>query len=252
MAAKIVSVFNQAGGTAKTTLVHNLGFHLASRGHRVLLVDLDPQASLTTFCGLDPGALEKTIRDALLNEESPPIHETDGFDFVPSNVLLADCEQELFPAFKREERLKEVLSPLKRKYDWLLIDCPASLGLLSVNALVASTHLLVPIQTQFKAFIGTNSLLKTVGMVQQKLNKSLRFAGIVPTLHEETTHNRAVLEAIHSELSNVAPIFPPLPKAIILASASERGVPLALYSRAKKHKNLLDLFDKLAEAMEEL
>jgi len=246
---KIIPFFNQAGGCSKTTLVQNVGYHLGERGNRVLLVDLDPQASLTSFCGLDPATLEKTLYNSLSKEEPLPIHsDLDGFDLVSSNILLAECEQELVLALKREERLKAV----RRKYDFILIDCPPSLGLLSLIALVTGTHVLVPIQTHYKAFIGTGSLLKTVKMVQTRLNKSLKVAGFVPTLHEETKLNRAVLAAIHEQLASVAPILPPLPKAIVLAEASEKGVPLAIHSRAKKTQHLLDLFDKLAGELEEL
>jgi chromosome partitioning protein len=250
---KIIPFFNQAGGCSKTTLVQNVGYHLGERGNRVLLVDLDPQASLTSFCGLDPATLEKTLYNSLSKEEPLPIHsDLDGFDLVSSNILLAECEQELVLALKREERLKDVLAPVRRKYDFILIDCPPSLGLLSLIALVTGTHVLVPIQTHYKAFIGTGSLLKTVKMVQTRLNKSLKVAGFVPTLHEETKLNRAVLAAIHEQLASVAPILPPLPKAIALAEASEKGVPLAKHSRAKKTQHLLDWFDKLAYELEEL
>jgi chromosome partitioning protein len=250
---KIITVFNQAGGCCKTTLVQNVGYHLSYRGLRVLLIDLDPQASLTSFCGLDAGRLDKTLYNALSKGEALPIKENiGGFDLVPANILLAECEQELVLALKREERLKEVLAPVRRKYDFIVIDCPPSLGLLSLIGLVASTHVLVPIQTQYKAFIGTGSLLKTVNLVQTRLNKSLKIAGFVPTLHEDTKLNRSVLQAIQEQLASKAPIFPPLPKAIALAEASERGVPLAIHSQAQRVRPLLDWFDKLAYDLENL
>lgn len=251
---KIISVFNQAGGVAKTTVTHNLGYHLVERGHRVLLVDIDPQASLTMFMGLDPSELETTMYDALSNEEPPHIEkDLSGLDLAPSNLLLANSEQELILTVQREYRLKTILSPVRRRYDYILIDCPPSLGILSLISLVASTHVLVPIETQYKAFMGTDSLLKTVGMVRQKLNKSLKIAGFLPTKHlARNSLNREVLEAMHEQLSSIAPVFSPLPEATALAVASKKGVPLAVYSRASRNQPILEVFDELAEAMESL
>ncbi len=250
---KVISVFNQAGGVGKTTVVQNLGERLAARGNRVLLFDFDPQASLTLFCGFDPTGLEKTPREALLEDAPLQIEPyRENLDLVATNILLADCEQELFTEIKREERLKDALAPVRRKYDFILIDCPPSFGLLLLNALTASTHVLVPIETQFKSFMGVNSLLRTVGSVQSRLNKNLRIAGIFPTIHKNRRHNNAVLAAIREQLTEVAPIFPPLPEASVFAEASERGLALAEYTRAKKYQHLIELFDQIAEAMEEL
>lgn len=251
---KIISSFNQAGGVAKTTLTHNLGFHLADRGNRVLLVDLDPQASLTMFMGLEPAERDKTIHSALSKDEPLPIEEglEGGLDLTPSNILLADCEQELMFALQRELKLKQVLAPVRKKYDFILIDCPPSLGLLSLIALVASTHVLVPIETQYKAFKGTDSLLKTISKVQ-RLNKSLKIAGFVPTKYSSrNTLDQQVLEAIREQLSPLAPVFPPVPTATSLAVASKQGLPLGLCSGRSKNQHILELFDKLAEAMEQL
>lgn len=178
--AKVISIFNQAGGVSKSTVTHNLGYHLAIREHRVLLVDMDPQASLTTFMGLEPPDLERTMYDALSKEEPLPIEkDLSGLDLAPSNILLADCEQELVLALKREERLKEALAPVRKKYDFILIDCPPSLGLLSLISLVASNHVLVPIETQYKAFKGTDSLNPVeetegiLGLLALKLEKTV-------------------------------------------------------------------------------
>lgn len=254
MAAKIIALFNQAGGVSKTTVTHNLGYHLLDRGHRVLLVDLDPQASLTTFMGLEPPDLEKTLYDALSKDEPLQVHkDLKGGDLAPANILLANSEQELIFAVQRELRLKDVLAPVKKRYDFILIDCPPSLGILSLIGLVAATHVLVPIETQYKAFKGTDSLLKTVARVQQKLNKALRIAGFVPTKHAaRNTLNRQILEAMEEQLSPLAPVFPPLPAATALADAAKKGLPLALSSGSAKHQPLLDLFDQLAAAMEAL
>jgi chromosome partitioning protein len=252
--AKVISIFNQAGGVSKSTVTHNLGYHLATRKHGVLVVDMDPQASLTTFMGLEPPDLKRTMYDALSKEEPLPIEkDLDGLDLAPSNILLADCEQELVLALKREERLQEALAPVRKKYDFILIDCPPSLGLLSLISLVASNHVLVPIETQYKAFKGTDSLLKTISKVQIRLNKSLRIAGFLPTKYaSRNSLDRQVLLAMQKQLSPLAPVFSPIPTATSLALASKKGVPLALCSGSSRNQPILALFDELAEAMEEV
>jgi chromosome partitioning protein len=125
----VISLFNQAGGVGKSTLTQNLGYHLSLRHHKILLVDIDPQASLTTFMGLEPADLEKTIYDALVSEQDEPLplhRDLHGMDLAPANILLANAEQELIFAELREFRLKEVLGPLLDNYDFILIDCPPS------------------------------------------------------------------------------------------------------------------------------
>lgn len=253
----IIAFFNQAGGVGKTTLTQNLGYHLYQRGHRVLLVDLDPQGSLTTFMGLEPADLEKTIYEALVrsdeDEDSPlPIHlDSYGLDLVPANILLANAEQELIFAELREFRLKQVLAPMLDNYDFILIDCPPSLGILSHISLVASTHVLVPIQCQFKALKGTDSLLKTVARVRKRLNKDLKLAGFVPTMYSMSNAlDNRILESIQEQLLTIATVFPPMPRATAVAEAAEQGKPLALCPN--KHQITLRLFDELAIAMEEL
>ena len=179
---KIIAVFNQAGGVAKTTLTQNLGYHLAQRKHRVLLIDMDPQASLTIFMGLEPRELEGTLYDALVNEEPLFIQEDlMGMDLAPTNLNLSAAETLLVNADLREMRLKSAIEPIEEEYDFILIDCPPSLGLLSYISLVAATHVLVPIETEFKAFEGTNNLLETVARVRSKANRRLKIAGFVPT-----------------------------------------------------------------------
>ncbi len=254
---KIIALFNQAGGVAKSTMTQNLGYHLAQRQHRVLLIDIDPQASLTCFMGLEPGDLDKTIYDALIQEdeddESPlPIHaNVHQMDLVPANILLANAEQELIFAELRELRLQQLLTPIQEDYDYILIDCPPSLGLLSHISLVAATHVLVPIQCQFKALKGTDSLLKTVARVRKRLNPKLQIAGFVPTMYQVSNAlDNRTLESLQAQLSSLAQVFPPFPRATAVAEAAEMGQPLA--SSSNRHKNSLKLFDDLAIAMEKL
>jgi chromosome partitioning protein len=250
---KIIALFNQAGGVAKTTLTMNLGYHLAQlkSSYRVLLIDLDPQASLTNFMGVDPDALEKTLYDALINMESLPIlKDLHGLDLAPASQDLTAAELELVVADMRDMRLKYALEPILDQYDFILIDCPPALGILSYLALVAATHILVPIQTQYKAFLGTELLLNTVSRVRSLPNRQLQIAGFVPTLYDaRNTQDERTLEAMQEQLTPVAPVFDPIPRSTAFADAAEDNVPLAVLK--KQHPALKGL-KKIAKALEKL
>ncbi|MDJ0718684.1 MAG: ParA family protein [Prochloraceae cyanobacterium] len=253
--SRTIAVFNQAGGVGKTTTTQNLGYHLAIGCNRVLLVDIDPQGSLTSFMGVEPSDLDKTIYNSLVPEDDldptlPIHHNLHDMDLVPANILLANAEQELIFAELRELRLQQVLNPVLDNYDFILIDCPPSLGILSYISLVAATDVLVPIECQYKALKGTDSLLKTVARVKKRLNPKLRIAGFLPTMYQSRNSlDKRTLESIQEQLSSIAPVFPPLPRATALAEAAEMGKPLALSHN--KHKATLKLFDELATAMEQ-
>ncbi|HEY9830837.1 MAG TPA: AAA family ATPase [Stenomitos sp.] len=253
---KILPIFNQAGGVGKTTVAHNLSYHLARRDNRVLVLDLDPQASLTAFMGVEPHklAVEETLYHALMRSLAPVIKkDINGVDLVPTNIRLASIEQELSSELEREQRLSDVIGFVSKKYDFILIDSPPSLGISSTMALVAATHLLVPIQTQYKAFYGTDLLLNTVGKIQKRLNPKLKILGFLPTIHvAKNNHNREVLEAMEDQLSDIAPILPPIPICTALAEASEQAVPLALSSKAAQNRSVLKIFDQLAKTLEKL
>lgn len=252
--SKIISLFNQSGGVGKTTLCQNLGYHLATRGHSVLLIDMDPQASLTTFMGVDVMGLKETVYDTLVSEDiSPlPIHkDLFSMDLVPANIHLANAEQELLLAEQREIRLKDPLVAVDETYDYILIDCPPSLGILSQLSLVAATHVIVPIQTQFKALMGTDFLLQTVKKVQRRLNRSLKIGGFCPTMYSPSNAlDQRTLEAIEEQLSSIAPVFTPIPRATALAEASEFATPLAL--SPKKNAKIIAIFDELSIELEKL
>ena len=248
---RIIAIFNQAGGVAKTTLTHNLGYHLAQRKHRVLLIDMDPQASLTKFMGLVPAQLDKTVADAIIEEQPLPIIEDiHGMDLAPTNRILSTTEMQLVSAEMRDLRLKEAIEPVKDAYDFILLDCPPSLGLLSYISLVAATHVLVPIETHVKAFEGTNELLQTVTRVKNRANRSLEIAGFVPTRYDRrNSADTRTLGAISPQLSSWGKVFPPIPRATSFVDASEEREPLAVYD--PKHP-AITLLDSLATAMEKL
>ncbi|MEA5477841.1 AAA family ATPase [Pseudanabaena galeata UHCC 0370] len=262
---KIIALFNQAGGVGKSTVTQNLGYHLALRGHRVLLVDMDPQASLTIFMGIDITNLQNTIYDALIADE--PENESDRvaisiypeqlhkMSLAPASVALANAEIRLATAIQREFRLKEILEPILDDYDYILIDCPPSLGLLSINCLVAATHMLVPIETQYKALMGTDMLLGTFRTIRRKLNKSLAIAGFLPTRYwSSNSMDRQTLESINSQLSQIGTVFSPLPRATAVSEASQYGKPFLEYIKKKSENHLavLAVFDEISLAMEAL
>ncbi|WP_013325761.1 ParA family protein [Gloeothece verrucosa] len=248
---RIIALFNQAGGVAKSTLTQNLGYHLAVKQHRVLLIDMDPQASLTKFMGLMPNQLDKTIADAIIDEQPLPIHSNiHNMDLVPANRILSGAEMQLVNAEMRDLRLKEAVEPVLDDYNFILIDCPPSLGLLSYISLVAATHVLVPLETHLKAFEGTNELLQTVTRVKNKANRKLQIAGFVPTRYDSrNSADTRTLAAISTQLASWGQIFPPVPRSTAFVDATEERAPLAVY--APKHP-VVPVLESLAEAMEAL
>lgn len=245
---KIIALFNQSGGVGKSTLTMNLGYSLAKKKKKVLLLDLDPQASLTTFMGIEPYELEKTIYDTIVHEEDLPVHhKIHNMDLVPSNINLSGAEIELVSALMRELRLKETIEPYLTKYDFILIDCPPSLGILSIISLVASTHLLVPIQCQFKAFQGTDLLLNTVAKLRKSVNPNLTISGFIPTMYDgRTAQESRTYEAIKEQLSPLATVFEPIPRSIAFADATEKRVPLAVYK--PKHP-AIKIFNQISQQL---
>ncbi|HLF26728.1 MAG TPA: AAA family ATPase [Anaerolineae bacterium] len=202
--ARVIAVANQKGGVGKTTTSSSLGAALAERGRRTLLVDLDPQAALTAGFGIDAYALQKTIYDTLVRGNEVPVTSVmynirPNLDIVPANIDLAAAEIELVVMLGREFVLKEALEPVLDSYDYVIIDTPPSLGLLTVNALVVTNELIVPLQCEFLAMRGVRVLLDTIWKVKRKLNPNLDLLGILPTMYNSrTTHNQEVLSEVRS------------------------------------------------------
>ncbi len=249
--SKVIALFNQSGGVGKTTLTMNLGYQLTERGHRVLLVDMDPQASLTTFMGLDPIELKQTIYDAVMHGEPIAIHRNIyGIDLVPANITLSAAEMELVVAEMREVRLKDALEPITGEYDFILIDCPPSLGVLSYVSLVAATYILVPIETQYKAFCGTELLLSTVSRIRSRANKRLQIAGFIPTRYDSrNSQDERTLQAINDQLASVGKVYPPISRSTGFADASEHNMPLSKHS--PRHPGVAVL-NQIAQSLEAL
>lgn len=205
MAARVISIANQKGGVGKTTTVINLGAALAELGRKTLLIDLDPQSALSIGFGINSYELEETIYNALVESEKTSIEGVihyeirPNLDVVPANIDLAAAEMELISAIGREYILKEILESLRERYHYLLIDCPPSLGLLTINALTASDSVLIPLQCEYLALRGMRMLIEVIEKVQRKLNPSLKILGILGTMYNaRTIHAKEVVEEIRS------------------------------------------------------
>jgi chromosome partitioning protein len=222
---RVIAVANQKGGVAKTTTVASLGTALAELGQRVLLVDLDPQACLTFSLGIDPEDLELSIHH-VLTKGVPPSEvmatTEDGVDLLPATIELARAEADLLTRTGREYVIRSVVEELD-DYDWVLLDCPPSLGVLTVAALTAATSVLIPLQCETLSHRGVGQLLDTVHDVRRFTNRELEVMGVLPTLYDgRTNHARAVLDTI-SETYGLTVIEPPIPKSIRFAEAPAAG-----------------------------
>jgi chromosome partitioning protein len=236
MSTQILAIANQKGGVAKTTTVASLGAALAEQGKSVLIVDLDPQACLTFSLGIDPEDLELSVHHVLTKgiDPSEVILETDdGVDLLPATIELARAEADLLTRTGREYALRAALEELEG-YDWILLDCPPSLGVLTVAALTAASHVLIPLQCETLSHRGVGQLLDTVHDVRRFTNKGLAVLGVLPTLYDgRTNHARTVLETI-SDTYGLDLIEPPIPKSIRFAEAPAAGRSILATARRTK------------------
>lgn len=207
--ARVIALANQKGGVGKTTSVINLGAALVELDNRVLLVDMDPQGSLGVGLGAEPHSLERTVYNLLMEDGTAP-HEVlvetgqAGLHLLPSNIDLAAAELLLVQEVAREQSLKRVLDRIRHLYDFVLVDCPPSLGLLTINALTAADGLIVPLECEYFALRGMTLLMKTLARVRERLNPQLELVGILPTMADtRTLHAREVLERVHDAFGDV-------------------------------------------------
>ncbi|MGH1562112.1 ParA family protein [Mumia sp. DW29H23] len=237
---RILAVANQKGGVAKTTTVASLGAALAQRGRQVLLVDLDPQSSLTFSLGVDPEELDISIREVLLGEKAPQdviVVTDEAVHLLPATIELAQAEETLASMTGREQRLRVALEQVADDYDWILLDCPPSLGVLTAAALTAATDLLVPLQCETLAHRGVGQLLDTVHDVRTYTNPDLTVLGVLPTAYDgRTRHARAVLEAI-TESYGLEVVEPPIPRTVRFAEAPAYG--RSILRTAASHRGAL-------------
>ncbi|MCR4425823.1 MAG: AAA family ATPase [Firmicutes bacterium] len=235
---RVIAVVNQKGGTAKTTTAVNVGAYLAMAGRRVLLLDIDPQGNATSGVGVDKSAVERCMYDVLINEvplsEVVKTTRVNGLDVVPATLQLAGAEIELVNTMSREHRLRHSLEAVRNVYDYCLVDCPPSLGLLTVNALTASDSVLVPIQCEYYALEGLSQLLKTVDLVKKHLNPRLDVLGVVLTMFDSRTNlAQQVVDEVRAHFGDKV-FGSVIPRNVRLSEAPSYGMPIPLYDEKSK------------------
>ncbi|MDD5944884.1 MAG: AAA family ATPase [Clostridia bacterium] len=235
---RIIAVANQKGGVGKTTTVVNLSASLGELGVKVLVIDADAQGNTTSGLGLEKNKIENTLYNAMLGEISAKdvIQESiaDGVDLIPSNMNLSGAEIELVSLDNREYIMKEIISEVKDSYDYVIIDCPPSLGLVTLNALTAADTVLVPVQCEYFALEGMEQLFHTIGLVQNKLNPALEVEGVVFTMFDSRTNlSIEVVEEVKRILkpSMYSAI---IPRNVRLGEAPSYGLPITVYDSKSK------------------
>ena len=230
---RIIAIANQKGGVGKTTTTINLAACLAEKDQHVLVIDIDPQGNTTSGLGIDKNNTENTVYELMLGEASIDdcIYKSvmDDLDVIPSNVNLAGAEIDLIDIDDREYILKKIVNSLKEKYDFILLDCPPSLSMLTVNAMTAANTVLVPIQCEYYALEGLSQLIRTINLVKQKLNPELEIEGVVFTMYDARTNlSLQVVENVKANLKQTV-YKTIIPRNIRLAEAPSHGLPINLY-----------------------
>lgn len=245
--SKTLAIANQKGGVGKTTTAINLSACLAELGKKILVIDLDPQGNTTSGFGLDKDSFEKTVYDLILNECSVkeamyPVENIENLTIIPSNVNLAGAEIELLGINDKEYILKNAIDYVREDYDYILIDCPPSLNMLTVNAMTTADSVLVPIQCEYYALEGISQLMHTIDLVHERLNDRLKIDGVVFTMYDARTNLAAdVVENVKENLN--AKVYQTIiPRNVRLAEAPSHGQPINLYdpksTGAESYRNL--------------
>ena len=242
--ARTIAICNQKGGVGKTTTTLNLGIGLAREGKKVLLVDADPQNDLTSALGWDAESLEKSLGQLmyLVTQNYKPIvkdailHHPEGVDLIPSNLDLSSMETQLVNAMSREKVLNNLLKDVQKKYDYILIDCMPSLGMITINALTAADSVIIPVQAQYLPAKGMTQLMRSIDMVKNHTNEKLKIGGIVMTLVDGRTNlAKEVIDTIRTKYGMQIRIFDTqIPVAVRAAEASKAGMSIFAYDKDSK------------------
>ena len=230
---RTIAIANQKGGVGKTTTTINLSACLSEAGQKVLVVDFDPQGNATSGFGLEKGSIENTVYQMLIVEtdakESIEKNVQNNLDILPSDVNLAGAEIELLEMDNKESLLRDNLKSIKNQYDFIIIDCPPSLNLLTINALTAADTVIVPIQCEYYALEGLSQILKTINLVKRKLNRKLELEGVVFTMYDARTNlSLEVVESVKNSLNqNIYKTI--IPRNVRLAEAPSHGMSINLY-----------------------
>ena len=235
---KIIAVTNQKGGVGKTTSTVNLGASLALLGQKVLLVDIDPQGNATSGVGINKGDMDQCVYNILVDDidarEVCVPTDVENLSIIPATIQLAGAEIELVSAMSREVQLKKSLEDLKRDYDYILIDCPPSLGLLTINALTASDSVIIPVQCEYYALEGLSQLLNTIRLIQRHLNKQLMIEGVLLTMLDARTNlGLQVIEEVKMYFQDK--VYKSIvPRNVRLGEAPSHGKPFTGYDPKSK------------------
>ena len=235
---EVIACANQKGGVGKTTTVVSMASYLALDGYRVLLVDMDPQGNATSGLGIDRASVERSVYDVLLANVpvADAVRDTAvvGLSVLPSDRSLAGAEVELVPRSGRERRLKQVLEPAGEEFDFILLDCPPSLGLLTVNGLTAADSVLIPLQCEYYALEGLGQLMATVDLIREHLNPGLRLKGVILTMHDGRTSLSADVTAEVRRYLGRQVFDAVFPRSVRLAEATIYGQPISEYSPSSR------------------